>query len=119
MILDIIAGTVSGILGAMGFGGGGILILYLTLYKDMPQAVSQGINLIFFIPSAILAIIFHIKNKLIDKKTALTYIGYGLIGVALGFFLLNRLEDKTLRIIFAVILILVGAKDLLLPKKKK
>ena len=41
MILDIIAGTVSGILGAMGFGGGGILILYLTLYKDMPQAVSN------------------------------------------------------------------------------
>ena len=119
MILDIIAGTVSGILGAMGFGGGGILILYLALYKDMPQAVSQGINLIFFIPSAILAIIFHIKNDLIDKKAALTYIGYGLIGVALGFFLLNRLEDKTLRIIFAVILILVGAKDLLLPKKKK
>ena len=85
----------------------------------MPQAVSQGINLIFFIPSAILAIIFHIKNDLIDKKAALTYIGYGLIGVALGFFLLNRLEDRTLRIIFAVILILVGAKDLLLPKKKK
>ena len=49
----------------------------------------------------------------------MTYIGYGLLGVALGFFLLNRLEDRTLRIIFAVILILVGAKDLLLPKKKK
>ena len=52
MILDIIAGIISGILGAMGFGGGGILILYLTLYKDMPQVVSQGINLLFFIPSA-------------------------------------------------------------------
>ena len=35
MILDIIAGIVSGILGAMGFGGGGILILYLTLHKDL------------------------------------------------------------------------------------
>ena len=45
-------------------------------------------------------------------------IGCGLIGVVLGFLLLDRLEDKTLRIIFAVILILVGAKDLLLPKKK-
>lgn len=118
MILDIIAGIVSGILGAMGFGGGGILILYLTLYKDLPQTVSQGINLLFFIPSAILAIIFHIKNKLIDKKAALTFIGCGLIGVVLGFLLLDRLEDKTLRIIFAIILILVGAKDLLLPKKK-
>ncbi len=119
MTLDIIAGIVSGILGAMGFGGGGVLILYLTLYKDLPQAASQGINLLFFIPSAVLAIIFHIKNRLIDKKAALIYIGYGLIGVALGFLLLNRLDDKTLRIIFAVILIAVGAKDLFLPSKDK
>ena len=83
MILDIIAGIVSGILGAMGFGGGGILILYLTMYKDMPQVVSQGINLLFFIPSAAFAVVMHIKNKLIDKKAALVYIAYGLIGVAL------------------------------------
>ena len=118
MILDIIAGIVSGILGAMGFGGGGILILYLTLYKDLPQATSQGINLLFFIPSAVLAIIFHIKNKLIDKKAALTYIAYGLIGVALGYLLLNRLDDKALRTIFAVMLISVGAKELLFTKNK-
>ena len=119
MILDIIAGIISGALGAMGFGGGGILILYLTLYRNLPQTASQGINLLFFIPSAVLAIFFHIKNKLIDKKAALTFIGYGLIGVALGFLLLNRLEDRTLRIIFAVILIAVGAKELLLPSKGK
>ena len=118
MILDIIAGIVSGILGAMGFGGGGILILYLTLYKDMPQVVSQGINLLFFIPSATLAVVMHIKNKLIDKKAALVYISYGLVGVALGYLLLNRLDDKTLRTIFAVMLIAVGAKELLFSKKK-
>ena len=63
MILDIIAGIISGALGAMGFGGGGILILYLTLYRNLPQTASQGINLLFFIPSAVLAIIFHIKNN--------------------------------------------------------
>ncbi len=119
MILDIIAGIISGILGAMGFGGGGILILYLTLYKDMPQVVSQGVNLLFFIPSATLAVVMHIKNKLIDKKAALVYISYGLVGVALGYLLLNRLDDKTLRTIFAVMLIAVGAKELLFSKKKE
>ena len=119
MILDIIAGIISGILGAMGFGGGGILILYLTMYKDMPQVVSQGINLLFFIPSATLAVVMHIKNKLIDKKAALVYIAYGLVGVAFGYLLLNRLDDKTLRTIFAVMLIAVGAKELLFSKKKE
>ena len=45
--------------------------------------------------------------------------GYGLIGVVLGFLLLNRLEDRTLRIIFAVMLIAVGAKELFFSKKKE
>lgn len=119
MILDIVAGIVSGILGAMGFGGGGILILYLTLYKDIPQTAAQGINLIFFIPSAALAIFFHIKNKLINKKIALEYIGLGLIGVVLGFLLLEKLNDRTLRIIFAVMLIIVGLKELFFGNKEK
>ncbi len=119
MILDITAGIVSGMLGAMGFGGGGILILYLTLYKDIPQTAAQGINLIFFIPSAALAIFFHIKNKLIDKRIAFQYIGFGLVGVALGFLLLEKLNDQTLRIIFAVILIIVGLKELFSGGKEK
>ncbi len=119
MIPDIIAGIVSGMLGAMGFGGGGILILYLTLYKGIPQTAAQGINLMFFIPSAVLAVFFHIKNKLIDKKNALQYIGLGLIGVALGFLLLEKMNDRTLRIIFAVMLITVGLRELFFSNKEK
>lgn len=112
MITDIIAGILSGILGAMGFGGGGILILYLTLFRDIPQLKSQGINLIFFIPSAVLALILHTKNKLIDWKTALKYIGFGLIGVVCGFIFLKFVEENTVRKIFAAILIIMGLKEL-------
>ena len=43
-----IAGILSGIIGAMGIGGGGILIIYLTLFADMEQMAAQGINLLFF-----------------------------------------------------------------------
>lgn len=118
MITDIIAAAVSGILGAMGFGGGGVLILYLSLYKNLPQQAAQGINLIFFIPSAVLAVIFHIKNKLIDKKAALYYIGLGLIGVVIGYLLLDRLNEKILRGIFAAMLIIVGGKNLFFTKNK-
>lgn len=118
MIADIIAAAISGLLGAMGFGGGGVLILYLTLYKNIPQLSAQGINLLFFIPSAILAIIYHIKNKLVDKKAALSLIGLGLIGVAVGYLLLNKLNDKTVKTVFTIVLIAVGAKDLLSASKK-
>jgi uncharacterized membrane protein YfcA len=117
MITDIIAGILSGILGAMGFGGGGILILYLTFYKDMPQLTAQGINLIFFIPSAILAIIIHTKNKLIEWKIAVKYMLLGFAGLGLGYLILNALNEQTIRKIFSIILIFVGLKELFFSPK--
>lgn len=117
MILDIIAGVLSGILGAMGFGGGGVLILYLTLYKDLPQLTAQGINLLFFIPSAVLAIIIHSKNKLIQWKIVWKYIAFGLVGLAIGYMILSKINDNMVRKIFSIILIIIGAKELF--KKSK
>lgn len=117
MIYDVIAGFVSGVLGAMGFGGGGILILYLTLYKNLPQLTAQGINLIFFIPSAIVALIFHIRNKLLDINLVLKFLGFSLIGLVLGYFLLKNIPENIIRKIFSLILITVGIKELFLRKK--
>ena len=117
MIADIIAGFLSGILGAMGFGGGGILILYLTLYRNLSQLNAQGINLIFFIPSAVFALIMHTKNRLIDWKKAIKYIIYGLIGVCIGYFAMKYIDEKIIGKIFAVILILTGLKQLFSKQK--
>ena len=54
MILSYIAAFLTGILAAMGVGGGMILIVYLTFFVGVPQLSAQGINLIYFIPIAIL-----------------------------------------------------------------
>ena len=45
----IIASFVSGLLGAMGIGGGSVLIIYLTTVLSLEQKAAQGINLVFFI----------------------------------------------------------------------
>ena len=119
MIADIIAGILSGILGAMGFGGGSILILYLTFFKNLTQLNAQGINLIFFIPSAVLALIMHNKNDLIEKKIAVRMILFGLIGLIIGYLMLKTLDETIIRKIFSVILIAVGAKELMFSRKIK
>ncbi len=118
MIIDTIAGFISGALGAMGFGGGGILILYLTLYKDTPQLAAQGINLIFFIPTAVVALIKHHKNNLVKWKISKDYILFGIIGIIAGYLLIRNLDEKIIRKIFATVLISVGIKDLFLSYKK-
>ena len=47
---NLLAVIVSAAVGAMGLGGGSVLILYLTLILNMQQVQAQGINLLFFLP---------------------------------------------------------------------
>ena len=118
MISEIVAGWASGILGAMGFGGGGILILYLTLYKGLQQIKSQGINLLFFIPISAVALYKHNQKKLIDWKKAFKYIIGGIPGVLVGYKLVEHLNDDIISKIFAFVLISVGLKDLFIKNEK-
>ncbi len=119
MITDIIAGFLSGIAGAMGIGGGSILILYLTLYKDIPQLHAQGINLLFFIPSAVAALLKHNKNNLVEWKITKTYIFYGSVGVIIGYVLISVLNQDVIGKIFAIILVSTGIKELFFKNKKR
>ena len=77
MVLFLI-GVVSGIVSGMGIGGGAILIPALVIFIKPEQHVAQSVNLLFFIPTAIVALIIHIKNKHIDFKMALPIIITGL-----------------------------------------
>ena len=63
-----IAGLAGGVLGGMGMGGGTLLIPLLTILLDVPQKTAQALNLLSFIPMAIIALILHAKNKLIDMR---------------------------------------------------
>lgn len=114
-----IAGILSGIIGAMGIGGGGILIIYLTLFADMEQMTAQGINLLFFIPCAVVALIIHIRKKRIVWKTVLPMIVGGLIGVAVGSYFAGIIGSGILGKVFAVFLVALGTKELVGGFRKK
>ena len=79
-MLNILIGGISGIVSAMGMGGGTILILCLSLFLGKDQHIAQGANLVFFIPTSIVAIIMNIKHKLIKWKTGITVSIFGIIG---------------------------------------
>lgn len=117
MILNILASFFSGMLGSMGFGGGGILILYLTLVLNMEQVTAQGINLIFFIPCAITGLIIHIKHNLIDFKKVVPYILLAIPGVILGLYLTNIISNEWLSKIFGALLLVLGVKQLFAKNK--
>ncbi len=107
-MLSIIIGFLSGIISGMGIGGGAILIPALVLFQNVNQQTAQGINLVYFIPTAICALIIHIKKKNIEIKTALIIGGIGALGAIGGSVLAGALGDNILRRIFGVFLFLIG-----------
>jgi len=116
-LISFAAAFLSGLLAALGVGGGTILLLYLSVFAHSSQLYSQGINLLFFIPIAMLALIFHTKNKLVKWKSTLYAVLPGLIGVLLGTELAFFIGSQLLRKIFGFFLFILGIKELFFHKK--
>lgn len=118
MIWVMIIGFFSGIISGMGIGGGTILIPALILILGLEQHQAQGINLIYFIPTAIVALITHTKNKNVLWKTAKPLALFGLAGAAAGSFLAVSLDADLLRKIFGGFLFFMGLSEVFKKKKK-
>lgn len=89
-------------------GGGTFLVLLLTMFLKTSQHISQATNLIFFIPTSIVAIIINIKNKNIDWKISFKMIISGAAGATIGSLLANKIKSQILRKIFGVFLLFIA-----------
>lgn len=102
---EILIGFIAGIVSGTGMGGGTVLILLLTALCRIEQHIAQATNLIFFIPTSIVAIITNWKYKLIDKKLAITISILGIIGAALGAITSSKTNVEELRKYFGIFLV--------------
>lgn len=108
----IISSFISGLLGAMGIGGGTVLIIYLTTVLSVEQKTAQGINLLFFITTGIFAIISNVKKGLVDKKLFYKLMLTALPGMLLGFIILPWVPADLLKKLFGGVLLILGIKIL-------
>lgn len=118
-VAALLAGLFSGIIGGMGLGGGAVLIIYLTVFSDTPQLKAQGINLLFFIPIAISALIIYAVKKKIKWKIVIITAAGGIIGAVAGFFLTDVIGGDWTAKLFGAFLILLGVKEIFFKSKKK
>lgn len=119
MIWDIIAGFFSGAVGAMGLGGGAVLLIYLALFKDTNQLKAQGINLMFFIPVAVISVIIYAIKKQIKWKVVLPLAVSGLIGAGIGFYISGIIGSKIIAKIFGALLCVLGLWQIISAFKKQ
>lgn len=111
-MIEFIASIIAGIVSGLGMGGGTILILILTIFFNMEQHVAQAINLIFFIPTAIIAIYINNKQKLLEIKTGILIGGVGVIGAIIGAIISNKLNSNYLKKCFGVFLVIIAIHEI-------
>nr|WP_325297590.1 TSUP family transporter [uncultured Dysosmobacter sp.] len=117
-LLPFLCGLGASVISAWGVGGGTLLLLVMTLFLGVDQRTAQGINLLFFLPTAASALVCHAKGGYLDKPTLKQAVPAAVIAAALGAWIATAVDVEILRRPFGVYLLASGV-SLILPQKKK
>ena len=110
--VTLLVGTVLGFLSGLGIGGGSLLILWLTIVRELEQATARLINLLFFVPSAFIACLFRLKQGKLKIKSVIPAITAGCIAAGFFSWFSYRLDVELLQKLFGFILLAAGAREL-------
>ena len=116
----IAAGAVLGFLSGLGVGGGSLLMLWLTLVVGMEYSTARTLNLLFFLPSAIIATLFRWKQSKLPWKKILPAAAAGCLCAGVFAWVGGHMDTSILKKMFGVLLLFTGVKELLYrPRKAK
>ncbi len=110
-VLSAAVGFACGILSGYGVGGGSLLMVWMTAVLSMPQSAAQSVNLLVFLPTAGLSILFHYKNRVLCKKAILPAALGGVVAAAAGAALACGIDGTILRKGFGFFLLVVGIME--------
>ena len=117
-IIAFLISILLGFLAGLGVGGGSLLILLLTLVLNRDHQEARILNLMFFLPTALISSLFQWKQKNLDLKALWPGILAG-AGTALVFSILSQNLDMTLlRKLFGALLLLTGIREIVYRPSK-
>ena len=90
----------------------------MTLFLGVEQRAAQGINLLFFLPTALSALICHARQGYLDKPTLKAAIPFAVPAALMGAWIATAVDVELLRKPFGVYLLLSGL-SLILPRRQK
>ena len=112
MVMAVLVGTVLGFLAGLGIGGGSLLILWLTFVMNLDPQTARGINLLFFLPSALTALFFRQKQGTVELKKIFPAMVSGCAAALAFSWLGSGLDLELLKKLFGGLLILTGLREL-------
>lgn len=119
VFLFVLFGLLGGVFGGMGMGGGTLLVPLLTIFLSIDQKLAQFTNLIVFLPMAIVALVIHFKNKMVETQNLWLFILGGVVFSVLFSYLATLINSEVLKKCFGGFLILVAIYEIYCIFKKK
>ncbi len=113
----LLVGTVLGFLTGLGIGGGSLLILWLTMVLGTDPGTARSINLLFFIPAALVACLLRFRQGTLKLKPILPAVLSGCVAAALFSWISTMLGTEILKKLFGVVLLAAGIRELMYRKK--
>lgn len=101
-----------GFLSGLGTGGGSLLILFLTLGLNTDPIEARTINLLFFLPAALIACLFRRKQNKLDFKEVLPAIITGCIFAGIFYLISTVMDTAILKKLFGGLLLFTGVREL-------
>ncbi len=117
-LISFLIATILGFLAGMGVGGGSLLLLWLTQVVRIKQAQARIINLLFFLPAALVATCFRKKEKTIDVRTTGTAALIGCCAALIFTLISRRIDVGILKKLLGGLLILTGAREIFYRPRK-
>ena len=115
-----LAGLLCGILSGFGIGGGSLLMVWMTAATALDQKTAQAINLLYFLPTSVGALIFHIRNKMICWPVVIPAAIFGCLTAATAAWFSASMEVTLLKKLFGAYLLVIGITEIFKksPKSK-
>jgi uncharacterized membrane protein YfcA len=109
-----------GVLSGLGTGGGSLLIIFLTLGLGMDHPTARIINLMFFLPAALIACLFRKKQNKLNFSKVLPAIISGSVAAGIFCAISSILDVTLLKKLFGLLLLYTGFRELFYrPRKAK
>ncbi|MCW3023419.1 MAG: rane protein [Conexibacter sp.] len=111
-IIALVAfGVLTGILsGVLGVGGGIFMVPFLVLVIGLSQHAAQATSLLVVLPTAAVGSWALYRSKVGDPRMALRMGLVGMVGSVGGTALALSLPGHVLRIVFALLMVVVGVR---------
>ena len=118
-MIDLFVGAILGFLSGLGIGGGSLLILWLTLVLNVDPTIARGVNLLFFLPCALVAALLRWKQGNLPLKKILPAVLTGCLSALLFSLMSLRMDMSLLKKLFGGLLIVTGLREIFYKPKEK